>query len=212
MELLRRFAFHGIRMTSSISDAAYNGTTYPKGTWVIPMDQEYASLVQEVFEVQHYPDMGDDTPYDAAGWTLPFQMGVNVVEATTPLSAEFRAALKPVTPGKAVDWHTAPDAPFTMNATAAGIVPRAGRLHGHRRSSCARSGAEQFVQAHRARAGRRRQGRVPGRRRRASRYVVSGVAPAKMDAWASELWVTGERTSGRAGTSRLGLAAAHRAA
>ena len=37
-------------------DMAYNGTTYPKGTWVIPMDQEFASLVQEVFEVQHYPE------------------------------------------------------------------------------------------------------------------------------------------------------------
>src|ERR1051325_8084636 len=109
VELLRRFAFHGIRMTQLDKDGAYEGTSYPKGTWVIPMDQEFAALVQEVFEVQHYPDMGDDTPYDAAGWTLPFQMGVNVVKATKPLSAEFKAAMKPVPPGKAVDWKTAPD-------------------------------------------------------------------------------------------------------
>ncbi len=71
------------------------------------MNQEFASLVQEVFEVQHYPENADDNPYDAAGWTLPFQMGVNVIEASTPLSADFKAALKPVPPGKAVDWHTA---------------------------------------------------------------------------------------------------------
>ena len=31
------------------------------------MDQEYAQLVRELFEPQRYPDMGDDTPYDAAG-------------------------------------------------------------------------------------------------------------------------------------------------
>ena len=64
----------------------YDGASYPKGTWVIPMDQEYAQLVRELFEPQHYPDLGDDTPYDAAGWTLPYQMNVNVVEGKTPLS------------------------------------------------------------------------------------------------------------------------------
>ena len=47
----------------------------------------------------------------------------------SPLSAEFRAALKPVQ-GKAVDWHTAPDAPFTTNAAAAGIVPPPARISG----------------------------------------------------------------------------------
>src|SRR5678816_3214425 len=87
VELLRRFAFHGLRISQLDRDAAYNGTTYPKGTWVIPMNQEFASLVQEVFEVQHYPQGADDNPYDAAGWTLPFQMGVNVIEAATPLSS-----------------------------------------------------------------------------------------------------------------------------
>ena len=166
VELLRRFAFHGIRISQLDRDVAYNGTTYPKGTWVIPMNQEFASLVQEVFEVQHYPEGADDNPYDAAGWTLPFQMGVNVIEAATPLSPEFRAALKPVPPGKAVDWHTAPDAPFTTNATAAGIVPRAGRIHRNGRSGAARSGAEQLVHAAGARARRGRQGERSSRRER----------------------------------------------
>jgi hypothetical protein len=203
VELLRRFAFHGLRISQLDHDAAYNGTTYRKGTWVIPMDQEFASLVQEVFEVQHYPDMGDDTPYDAAGWTLPFQMGVNVVEAAAPLSAEFRAALEPVVPGKAVDWHSAPDAPFTMNATAAGIVPRPGGFTG--------SGDEvlldpaqtnSFTLIARALAGGGKAAYQAGAG--GGRYVLSGVSPAKVDAWAAELWVTGERTSGVAGASVSG--------
>src|SRR5207237_1689149 len=105
VDLLRRMAFMGIRVKQLDRDVAYAGATYPKGTWVIPMDQEYAQLVRELFEPQHYPDLGEDTPYDAAGWTLPYQMGVNVVEGTAPLSDEFRAAL--LTPkGKAVDWKT----------------------------------------------------------------------------------------------------------
>ena len=37
-----------------------------------------------------------------------------------------------------------------------------------------------------------------------SRYIVSGVAPAKLEAWAAELWVTGERTSGAAGAAVSG--------
>src|SRR4029079_13423325 len=94
------------------------------------MHQCSAQLVGELLEPQKYPDMGDDTPYDAAGWTLPFQMGVNVIEATKPLSTEFKAALKPVPPGKAVDWRKADDAPLTTNANVAGIVPRAGGFTG----------------------------------------------------------------------------------
>src|SRR5207248_9868863 len=107
--LLRRMAFMGVRVKQLDRDMTYAGTSYPKGTWVIPMDQEYAQLVRELFEPQKYPDLGDDTPYDAAGWTLPFQMNVNVVEGRLPPSAEFRAALKEAQ-GKSVDWRSAADA------------------------------------------------------------------------------------------------------
>ncbi|HEX3866431.1 MAG TPA: M14 family zinc carboxypeptidase [Gemmatimonadaceae bacterium] len=204
VELLRRFAFHGIRMDQLDKDVSYDGVTYPKGTWVIPMDQEYASLVQEVFEVQHYPDMGDDTPYDAAGWTLPFQMGVNVIEADKPLSPDFRSALKPVPPGKVVDWHTAPDAPLTTNAEAAGIVPRPGKLTGTGDAILldpAQNNAFKFIAKALADGGKI--AFEPGASGR-SRYVVTGVSAAKADAWASELWVTGERTSGASGLATAG--------
>ncbi len=209
VELLRRFAFHGLRISQLDREVAYNGTTYPKGTWVIPMNQEFASLVQEVFEVQHYPEGADDNPYDAAGWTLPFQMGVNVVEAATPLSPEFRAALKPVTPGKAVDWHTAPDAPLTMNATAAGIVPRAGGFTGTGDQVLLDPAQNNsFTLMARALAAGGHVAFQAGANGQ-SRYVLSGVPASKLDAWAAELWVTGERTSGAVGRFSVGLSAAH---
>jgi hypothetical protein len=204
VELLRRFAFHGIRISQLDHDAAYNGTTYPKGTWVIPMNQEFASLVQEVFEVQHYPEGADDNPYDAAGWTLPFQMGVNVIEAATPLSSDFRAALKPVPPGKTVDWKTAPDAPFTTNAAAAGIVPRAGGFTGTGDQVLldpAQNNSFTLMARALADGGKISFQLNPEGR---ARYVVSGVAPSKLDAWAAELWVTGERTSGVSGVGVSG--------
>jgi len=128
-QLLERLAFMGVRVKQLDRDMTYDGASYPKGTWVIPMDQEYAQLVRELFEPQKYPEIKDDTPYDAAGWTLPYQMNVDVVEGRTPLSPDFRAALLNVE-GKAVDWHTTPDAPFGTNAAAAGVAPLPGEISG----------------------------------------------------------------------------------
>ena len=71
------------------------------------MNQPFAELARQLLEVQVYPDLREypegppEQPYDAAGWTLPLQMGVTVVEARTPLSAEAKAALKPLGAGRA---------------------------------------------------------------------------------------------------------------
>ena len=119
---------------SSTRKAAHDGVKYPAGTWVIPMDQEYAELVRQLFEPQEYPDLREypegppEQPYDAAGWTLPYQMDVTRRRGTQPLSAEFRAALKPVQ-GKAVDWHNAPDAPFNDECRGRGNHSAAGQDH-----------------------------------------------------------------------------------
>ena len=100
--------------------------------------------------------MGDDTPYDAAGWTLPYQMDVDVVEGQSPLPTELRAALQPVQ-GQADAWGASPDFPLTTNAEAAGIVPTPGGLTGSGTRHRARPGAGQLVPADQSRA---RQGRV----------------------------------------------------
>lgn len=70
-----------------------NGQRYPADSWVIPMNQPFAGLVQELFEKQHYPasfldkdGLPQNLPYDTTGWTLPLQMGVDAVAVTQPLS------------------------------------------------------------------------------------------------------------------------------
>jgi hypothetical protein len=194
-ELLRRLAFMGIHVRQLDRDMAYEGTTYPKGTWVIPMDQEFAELARELLEVQVYPDMGDDTPYDAAGWTLPYQMNVNVVEGKAPLSAEFRAAMKPVS-GKAVDWRTNPDDPLTTNAEVAGVVPLAGQITGSGEVlSLDPAQNNSFRLINRALAEGASLRFQPGSNGKSGRYLVSGSDAAKVDGWVNDLAVRAERTS-----------------
>ena len=199
VELLRRMAFMGVRIKQLDRDMTYDGASYPKGTWVIPMDQEYAQLVRELFEPQHYPDMGDDTPYDAAGWTLPYQMNVNVVEEKSPLSDDFRAALKPIQ-GKAVDWHTDPNEPFTTNAEAAGIVPLPGEVTGSGEQLVVDPAQNNsFRVINRGLAAGATLKYLPATSGRSGRYVLSGGDAAKIDAAVKDLWVHAERTSGADG-------------
>ncbi len=108
VELLRRLAFGGVRVSRLTAAAAIDGHDYPAGTWVIPADQEFAALAREVLDVQRYPDLRQypngppERPYDAAGWTLPLQMGVTVVPSATPLSEDARAKLESVDGGSKV--------------------------------------------------------------------------------------------------------------
>lgn len=162
VELLRRLAFGGVRVSQlsapiSVDKERYPAAvaekeTLPAGTWVVPMDQEFAAIAREVLETQKYPDLRQYPggppvrPYDAAGWTLPLQMGVKVVPAWKPLSDEIRASMKAL--GSATDPKSAPT-PYNMTAAndaasfdsvpgigfnthpvAAAIVPPAGKVSG----------------------------------------------------------------------------------
>ena len=193
VELLRRLAFLGIRVMQLGRDAVHEGTTYPAGTWVVPLDQEFAPLVRELMEPQKYPDMGDDLPYDAAGWTLPFQMNVNAVEAKTPLSVEFRGAMTAVQ-GVAEAWGASNQYPFTTNAMAAGIVPPASTITG-RGSALALDPAQNntFRLVNRAVAGGATVRFAPATATRGARYLLAGTNAQRMDSMAKALWVNGER-------------------
>ncbi len=145
VELLRRLAFNGIEIHQLRQDASFEGRSIPANTWVIPMDQPNANFVRQLFAVQNYPDLREfpegppDQPYDVAGWTLPYQMDVRVIEAAAPLTQELRDAMSPVR-GEPTPWNTDAldaagfDTPigvgFNSNAVAAGIVPPAGLAPG----------------------------------------------------------------------------------
>jgi hypothetical protein len=195
VELLRRLAFLGVRVSQLTRAAVHDGTSYPAGTWVVPLDQEFAPLVRELLEPQRYPDLGDDLPYDAAGWTLPYQLQVRAVEAKTPLSAEFRAALAAVQ-GTAEPWGASDQYPLTTNAVAAGILPPAPVITGRGPSLAvdpAHNNAFRLINRALAEGARLRY--LPSTGSRGARYVLDGLAPRRLDAMAKELWVSGERLS-----------------
>lgn len=126
VELLRRLAFNGVRVHQLQKGVDFEGVNYPEGTWVIPMNQEYGELVRQLLDVQEYPDLREypegppEQPYDAAGWTLPLQMEVDVVEASIPLTEEVKSSLK-LLKGEPQDWKT-----FTGEANTADNVPGIG--------------------------------------------------------------------------------------
>ena len=146
VEMLRRLAFNGIEVYQMSESITQDGITHPAGTWVIPMDQEYANFVRQLFAVQEYPDLRQypegppDQPYDVAGWTLPYQMGVHVVEAASPLEPTVRAAMaelraEPLPWDADVEDASPFDSPigvgFDSHPIAAAIVPPAGRGGGN---------------------------------------------------------------------------------
>jgi zinc carboxypeptidase len=152
VELLRRLAFGGVRVSQLSDSLIVDGASYPAGTWVVPTDQEFAAMAREVLDVQRYPDLREypggppELPYDAAGWTLPLQMGVKVVSVTTtPLGPDARAKMKGLGPAPdpkvkpapyssgaqdAAPFDSVPGAGFDTEPSAAAIVPPAGHITG----------------------------------------------------------------------------------
>ncbi len=151
VELLRRLAFGGVRVFQLTDAVTLDGASYPAGTWVVPTDQEFAAMAREVLDVQKYPDLRQypggppERPYDAAGWTLPMQMGVTVVSLATPLTPETRSKMKLLGPAPstriritpydpsstdAAPFDSVPGPGFDVDPDAAAIVPPPGRLTG----------------------------------------------------------------------------------
>jgi hypothetical protein len=119
--LLNNMIFSGINVSKAAEAFVSDGISYPAGTYVIPMDQPFSSFVKDVFEEQDYPDLTKYPtlwqgitrpqkfrdaflpPYDMAGWTLPYQMGVKVSAANTPLEVSLETVENAVPPAGKVE-------------------------------------------------------------------------------------------------------------
>jgi hypothetical protein len=218
VELLRRLAFGGVRVSQLTAPATIDDVTYPAGTWVIPTDQEFAALAREVLDVQKYPDLRQYPggppmrPYDAAGWTLPLQMGVQVAYVSKPLGDDVRAKLAPLGPpspvrGKttpynlsepkdAAPFDSVPGIGFDSNPAAAAIVPLPGTITG--------SGPVLLVDpaennAYRAVNRAWRQGAavgvVPGAEGDGRRFAISGLSESAQVALVKDLALTAARST-----------------
>jgi hypothetical protein len=67
-----------------------DNVTYPAESYVIFLDQPNGRYAKDLFEEQFYPDLRKSKketpiePYDVAGWTLPYLMGVKFSTVTKP--------------------------------------------------------------------------------------------------------------------------------
>jgi hypothetical protein len=105
--LLNRMILLGINIYQNTEPFSCDGIDYPPGTFIIPMSQPFALFIKNLFEEQRYPDMrkypdlwqGLVSPmefegapfgsFDQMGWTLPYQFGVRVHAANTPINPEM---------------------------------------------------------------------------------------------------------------------------
>ncbi len=73
---------NGITVQRATAAFQIGGKSYPAGSYVIKTDQAFRPHILDMFEPQDHPDDfpypgGPPTPpYDSAGWTLAYQMGV----------------------------------------------------------------------------------------------------------------------------------------
>ena len=128
-----------------------DGRSYPAGTHVVLLAQPYRPFVRDLVEPHTYPDVRSSpreppaAPYDAAGWTLSYQMGVEVDAIERPFDTSALVLLHgaPEAAGSFEDaeggrlWgyavHPADNAGFPavnrLLARGVPVVRAAGRVH-----------------------------------------------------------------------------------
>ena len=86
----------GIVVDQATATFTVEGRTYPAGSFIIKTDQAFRPHVLDMFEPQdhpndfQYPGGPPIPPYDAAGWTLAYQMGVKFDRVLNGFDGPFR--------------------------------------------------------------------------------------------------------------------------
>ncbi len=137
LKILRDSGVEIRRVTESFKA---DGTTFPAGSFILPAAQPYRAHLKDMMERQVYPKRltaggKAETPYDVAGWTLPLQMGVEVVELAQPITSKAvrveayespRGSIVPVEGDKPANYYvisdkTNDDVKLRMALHAAGV-------------------------------------------------------------------------------------------
>ena len=218
VELLRRLAFGGVRISQLTAPVSLDDVIYPAGTWIVPTDQEFAAMAREVLDIQKYPDLRQYPggpplrPYDAAGWTLPLQMGLKWAAVSTPLGDEARTnmrlvgsppdpkvKLSPYNMADSIDpafFDSVPGIGFDSNPAAAAIVPPAGKITGSGRTLAVDPAQNNAFRAiHRA----WKQGAAvqfaAGAPGKGARYLIRGLSGSAQAELVRSLALVAERTA-----------------
>ena len=91
--LVNLLADGGVEIQQASEAFRIGDTVYPAGTAFVLMAQPFRAYAKSLLEVQQYPvrrlagTPTPERPYDVAGWTLPYQMGVRVDAIEKPFEA-----------------------------------------------------------------------------------------------------------------------------
>jgi hypothetical protein len=119
IHLVNALRENGITVHRATAAFSANGKQYPAGSWVLKTAQPFRPHILDMFEPQDhpndflYPGGPPIPPYDAAGWTLAYQMGIKfdrVLEAFDGPFAEVK------------DWNVKPTPGTVAAGNAAGYV------------------------------------------------------------------------------------------
>jgi hypothetical protein len=110
---------NGITVHRATAAFAVGGTRYPAGSYVIKTAQPFRPHILDMFEPQDhpndflYPGGPPIPPYDAAGWTLAYQMGVKFDRVLDGFDGPF---------AEVREWNVKPAAGAVAAGNAAGYL------------------------------------------------------------------------------------------
>ncbi|HET7632803.1 MAG TPA: M14 metallopeptidase family protein [Gemmatimonadaceae bacterium] len=96
-KFINTLRYNGVDVLQATADFTVAGKHYPKDSYVIMTAQAFRPHVLDMFEPQHYPNdfayPGGPPirPYDSAGWTLAYQMGIQFDRELEAFSGPFKA-------------------------------------------------------------------------------------------------------------------------
>ncbi len=93
-QMLERLRMAGVQIHRATAPFEAGGASYPAGTHILYAAQPFRGYLADLMEPQKYPEIRTAPngpvrrPYDLAGWTLPYQMGVQTVRMDVPFEAQ----------------------------------------------------------------------------------------------------------------------------
>ncbi|MEJ2540584.1 MAG: peptidase, partial [Gemmatimonadota bacterium] len=95
-KFINTLLMNGVEVHRATRDFSVAGTSYPAGSFVVRTDQAFRAQAMDMFEPQQhpndfaYPGAPPTAPYDNAGWTLAWQMGVEFDRILDDFSGPFQ--------------------------------------------------------------------------------------------------------------------------
>jgi hypothetical protein len=83
-EMVNRLLSQHIEVGQAVEPIVVNEGQYPKGTYVVRLDQPYRNYAVDLLEPQRFPADSPNLPYDDVSWALPMHYGIEAKRIDDP--------------------------------------------------------------------------------------------------------------------------------